>query len=67
MKKLLGLIIVLSMVSCITPWNTKHQARTMRNISRPHHYRERPVSPRHRGDYNDKTVRKETRKSLYGR
>ena len=67
MKKLLGLIIVLLMASCIAPWHTKHQARTMRNISRPHHYRERPVSPRHRGDYNDKTVRKETRKSLYGR
>ena len=67
MKKLLGLIIVLSMASCIAPYHTRHQARTMRHISRPHHYRDHKVSPRHRGDYNDKAVRKETRKALYGR
>jgi hypothetical protein len=64
MKKLLLLFIVLSMASCIAPYHTKHQARTIRNISRPHHYRERPVSPRHRGDYNHPAVRKQTRKSL---
>lgn len=66
MKKLILLIIVVSMASCIAPWHTKHQARTMRHISRPHHYRDRNVSPRHRGDYNDKSVRKQTRKALYG-
>jgi hypothetical protein len=66
MKKLLLLFVVLSMASCIAPWNTRHQARTMKNISRPHHYRDHTVLPRQRGDYRDKTVRKETRKSLYG-
>jgi len=73
MKKLLlqkyiyfwfSLIVVLSMASCIAPCNTRHQARTMRNISRPHHYRENPPSPRQRGDYNHPAVRKQTRKAL---
>jgi len=66
MKKLLLLLlfIVLSMASCIAPYHTKHQARTMRNISRPHHYRDRNVSPHQRGDYRHPAVRKQTRKAL---
>jgi len=64
MKKLLLLFIVLSMASCIAPYHTKHQARTMRNISRPHHYRDRNVSPHQRGDYRHPAVRKQTRKAL---
>jgi hypothetical protein len=64
MKKLILLFLVASMASCIAPWNTRHQARTMRNISRPHHYVERDASPRHRGDYNHPAVRKQTRKAL---
>jgi hypothetical protein len=67
MKKLILLLLVASMASCIAPWNTRHQAKTMRNISRPHHYRENPPSSRQRGDYHDKTVRKQTRKALYDR
>ena len=67
MKKLILLFLAISMASCIAPWNTRHQARTMRNISRPHHYREKPPSPRHRGDYNHPAVRKQTRKSLIQR
>ena len=64
MKKLLLLFAVLSMASCIAPWNTRHQARTMRNISKPHHYVGRHVSPRERGDYNHPAVHKQTRKAL---
>ena len=72
MKKLLLLFIVLSMASCITPWNTKHQARTMRNISKPRYgssnggpfHINHSTSSRKRGDYNHPAVRKQTRKSL---
>ena len=66
-KLLLLLIIVLSMASCIAPWNTRHQYKTMRDISRPHNYVGRHVSPRERGDYNHPAVHKQTRKTLYGR
>ena len=64
MKKLILLLLVASMASCIAPYHTRHQARTMRNISRPHHYRDRNVSPNHRGDYRHPAVRKQTRKAL---
>ena len=64
MKKLILLLLVTSMASCVAPYHTKHQARTMRNISRPHHYRDRNVSPHQRGDYRHPAVRKQTRKAL---
>ena len=72
MKKLLLLFIVLSMASCIAPYHTKHQARTMRNISKPRYgssnggpfHINHSTSPRKRGDYNHPAVRKQTRKSL---
>lgn len=67
MKKLILLFLVASMASCIAPWNTRHQYKTMRDISRPHNYVGRHVSPRERGDYNHPAVHKQTRKTLYGR
>jgi hypothetical protein len=73
MRKLITLIIVVSMASCVAPYHTKHQSKTIRNISRPHYglSRNAPfhinhnVPVRKQGDANDKTVRKQTRRSLH--
>ena len=64
MKKLILLLLVVSMASCIAPYHTRHQARTMRHIAKPKHYRDHNVSPHHRGDYRHPAVRKQTRKAL---
>ena len=63
MKKLILLLLVVSMASCIAPYHTRHQSRTMRNFDKPKGFRDYPSAHR-RGDYNHPAVRKETRRAL---
>jgi len=57
---------LITMTSCMTPYHTKYQAKNLKSFNKSHNYMRHNVSPRERGDYNDKSVRQQTRKTLYG-
>ena len=59
MKKLLLVLMIFAMGSCIAPYNTRHQKRVMTHFEKP----KRGMHGK-RGDHYDHTVRKETRRAL---
>jgi hypothetical protein len=53
---------LITIASCTVPYHTKN----LKSFNKSHNYVRHNVSPRERGDYNDKSVRQQTRKTLYG-
>ena len=56
MKKLLLVLMVFAMGSCVAPYNTRHQRSVMNHFDRP-----KRGDHGKRGDYHHPAVRSETR------